>query len=181
MSTIPTNKIYSNELDVDFVINNTKFIIFPISDLEKKRNSKTIQNTIINVCCNNENKVFFGSNSSIKIYYLLLKFFNKHKPNKIVGIWKQKSIIKPRKVVKKNVINENEIISSSLVTEYVTKEYNPYDAPIKKSLVIIDEKLKAPIPKHPMEYNIISLIFNRMIFTKLLKKKYFNSSINHGN
>lgn len=168
MSTIPTNKISSNELNVQFVINNTKFIEIPISKFEKKFKRKSVQNTITNVCYFNDNETIFSTAFYFANFYLLLKIFNKKHPNKIVGVWKQKSIVKRRKVVTKNVINENEIITSSLVPEYVTKEYSPYDAPVKNSLVVIDERLKVPIPKHPMEYNIFSNGIN-----KFLKSKYF--------
>ena len=172
MSTIPTNKISSNELGVDFVINNTKFIEIPISNFERKYKRSSVQNTIMNVCYSNKNVNIFATGFCITMIYQACKIFNINKPNKIVGVWKQKTIVKPRKVVTKKVTNKKEIILPESNTFYLTKEYDPYDAPVTKSLVVIDEKLKSPIPKHPMEYNIFSNGFNRFFTNKYLKK-YF--------
>ena len=172
MSTIPTNKISSDELNVQFVINNTKFIEIPISNFERKYKRSSVQNTIMNVCYYNKNVNIFATGFCITMIYQACKIFNKNKPNKIVGVWKQKAIVKPKKVVTKKVIKNNEISIIESIPEYVTKEYNPYDAPVEKLAVVIDEKLKVPIPKHPMEYNIFSNGINRFLKNKYLKK-YF--------
>ncbi len=160
MSTIKTNRISSNELGVDFVINNTKFIEIPISNFERKYKRSSVQNTIMNVCYSNKNVNIFATGFCITMIYKACKIFNKNKPNKIIGVWKQKNskIIQPPK--------PPEIFC------YLTKEYDPYDAPVTKSLVVIDEKIKVPIPKHPMEYNVFSNGFNRF-FTNKYFKKYF--------
>lgn len=160
MSTIKTNRISSNELGVDFVINNTKFITLPFSPLEKKINRNVLQNNVLNVCYNSNSKNYSGTKISIEVCYTLLKFINKKKDLGIIGVWKQKNskIIQPPKPPE--------------ITFYITKEYDPYDAPVKNSLVVIDEKIKVPIPKHPMDYNIFSNGFNRF-FTNKYFKKYF--------
>lgn len=90
----------------------------------------------------------------------MLKFVNKKKELGIIGVWKQKQ----SKIVQPPI--------PPAINFYVTKEYDPYDAPVTKSLVVIDEKLKVPIPKHPMDYNIFSNGFNRF-FTNKYFKKYF--------
>lgn len=103
MNTTPTNKIFSDELNVQFVINNTKFIEIPISNFEKKYKRNSVQNTIMNICYESYSTNIFSTNFYYVHYYLLLKMFNKNKPNIIVGVWKQKSNRKPRKVVTKNL------------------------------------------------------------------------------
>lgn len=168
MSTIETNKISSNELDKSFVINNTEFILIPIFNFEKMYNNNVIQNTIMNVVYYNESKTIFGTKYSLEINLIALRFINKKKPNKIIGVWKQKKIVNPKKVVRQIVTNNNEIITSPPNTFYLTKEYDPYDAPVTNSLVVIDEKLKLPIPKHPMEYH-----FSTNVIFKFLGNKYF--------